>query len=157
MRPGSGIVSWLSSLSAMARAVLLAAVVGFVVLLVAWLLGPSLFAAAAEDERVVTASVSEPAPCTDANARETVTFTDGGGRQTARLSACGHDKGEQLRVALSAEPEPGVLTARSAATEAGYSNVRRSVGLLLMALACVGGGFYAYLVTRGQLRRTPVG
>lgn len=148
-------LSRLNSLSATVRAILLAAVVGFVVVLVAALSGPGLFTGEDATERVVSATVTEPAPCTNAGARETVTFTDGGRQQTAQLPACGHDKGEDLRVAIPAEPEPGALTVRSAETEAGFSNVRRSVGLLLMALACVGGGGYAYLVTRAQRRASP--
>lgn len=154
VRPGSGMLSRLSALSSTARAVLLAAVVGFVVVLVAWLMGPGVFAGDAAVERVVTASVSEPTPCTDASARETVTFTDGGKQQSAQLAACGHDKGEELRIAVAAEPEPGEPAVRSAESDTGYSNARRSIGLLLMALACVGGGFYAYLVTRAQRRTT---
>lgn len=152
VRRASGLLGYLGSLSATARAVLLAAGVGFVVVLVASLFGPGLFAGDEEPERVVAASVTEPAPCTAAGAKETVTFTDGGAKKTAVLPACGHEKGEKLEVAVPTEPEPGTLTVRSAETEAGYSSVRRSIGLLLMALACVGGGLYAYLVTRAVRR-----
>lgn len=140
-------VEYLAGLSATKRAVLLAAVVGLVVLFLAWMSGPSLFAGAAEEERVVTATVTKPVPCTAAGAQETVRLPD---KRTAKLTACGHEKGEKLSVAVPAEPD-GELTARVADTAVGYNNARQNFGLLLMALACVGGGFYAWLVTRRQL------
>jgi len=145
-------VKWATGLSATRRAVLLAGVVGLVVLFVAWLVGPSLFAPADEPERVVAATVTESAPCTKADARETVSFTDGGRKQSAQLPACGHDKGEKLMVAVPEDPGEGALTVRVADTDVGVSKTRQNIGLLLMALACVGGGLYAWIVTRKTQR-----
>lgn len=132
---------------------LVACVVGFVVLVFAWWVGPSLFAGKEEPARVVTASVVKPVECTASAPVETVTFEDSGGTKQAQLRACGHDKGERLQVVLQQDPGSGELTAQSAATETGYSNLRQSVGLLLVALACAGGATYALLVTPGGSRR----
>ncbi|MPY79146.1 MAG: hypothetical protein GEV04_11760 [Actinophytocola sp.] len=135
------------------RAILVAFVVGFVVLVFAWWIGPGLFSGNDEPERVVTASVVKPVDCTASTLVETVTFTDVNGKQRAQLTACGHDKGEQLQVVLTEEQGTGELTVRSADTEVGYSNLRQSVGLLLVALSCAGGATYALLVMRGNSRR----
>lgn len=139
----------LAQLTPRVRAILVACVVGFIVLLFAWWIGPGLFAGKEEAARVVTASVVKPVDCTASAPIETVTFTDVDGQQEARLRACGHSKGEQLQVVLPAEPADGELTVRTADTEIGHSNLRQSVGLLLIALSCAGGATYAVLVARG--------
>ena len=154
-RSGSVILGRVSSASATARGVGLAAVVGLLVLLAAAMLGPQVFAGAAAVERVVTATVAEPASCTESDATETVSFIAGGKKRVAQLQACGHDEGETLKVAIPAELPPGELTVRSAETDAGLNGMRRSVGLLLMGLACLGGGFYASILTRSR-RPEPV-
>lgn len=143
----------LAQLTPRVRAILVACVVGFIVLVFAWWVGPGLFSGTDEPARVVTASVVEPADCTAATPVETVTFIDGEGKREARLRACGHDKGEQLQVVLPQEPGAGELTVRSADTETGHSNLRQSIGLLLVALSCAGGATYALLVTRGDSGR----
>ncbi len=139
-------------LSETTRAVLLAGAVGLVVLLTAWMIGPSLFAGADEVERVVTATVTERASCTDPKAAEQVAFTDAGKKHEATLPACGHDKGEKIEVALPNDAGAGPLTVRAAETDAGHSRTRSSIGLLLIALSCVGGGFYAFLFSRTRTR-----
>jgi hypothetical protein len=150
VRSGSGLLGEVSSLSASVRGVLLAAVVGFAVLIAAGLFGDALFAGPEVAERVVAAKVVEPSSCTEPDATEKVTFTDGGKKREATLSACGHEKGESLRVAVPTEAGPGGLTVRSAESHTGLDGARRSIGLGLMGLACAGGGFYAWLVTRAQ-------
>ncbi len=143
----------LAQLTPRVRAILVACAVGFIVLLFAWWVGPDLFAGKDEPARVVTASVVKPVDCTASTPVETVTFTDAAGMQEAQLRACGHAKGEQLQVVLPAEPVEGELTVRTADTEIGHSNLRQSVGLLLIAMSCAGGATYAVLVARGAPRR----
>lgn len=145
-------------LSTRTRALLVAGFVGLLIVLIVWWIGPGLFASADEPvERVVTASVSEPVSCTEPDAVEQVTFLDGDKPRTASLHACGHDKGEELAVAVPESPGPGALTVRSAETDAGHSNARRTIGLLLVALSCLGGGAYAFLVSQaGPCRRSSV-
>lgn len=145
-----GVRRLVDGLSTTTRALIVAGFVGFVIVLIAWLVGPGLFAGAAPPERVLTASVTEPVPCTAADPMEKVRFTDGGKQREASLPACGHDKGEELAVAVPEAPAAGPLTVRSAETHAGHSNVRTSIGLLLLALGCVGGGGYAFLVSRAE-------
>ncbi|MPY97817.1 MAG: hypothetical protein GEU97_07415 [Actinophytocola sp.] len=147
-------MAWLlAQLTPRVRAILVACVVGFIVLLFAWWMGPDLFAGKDEPARVVTASVVKPADCTESTPVETITLADVDGKQEARLRACGHDKGEQLQVVLPAEPADGELTVHTADTEIGHSNLRQSVGLLLIALSSAGGATYAVLVARGAPRR----
>lgn len=143
----------LAQLTPRVRAILVACVVGFIVLLFAWWVGPGLFAGTDEPARVVTASVVKPVDCTASTPVETVAFTDAAGKQEAQLRACGHAKGEQLQVVLPAEPVEGELTVHTADTEIGHSNLRQSVGLLLIAMSCAGGATYAVLVARGAPRR----
>jgi hypothetical protein len=130
------------------RAVSLAGLVGLLVVLATWLLGPSVFAGADEPERVVTAKVTAPAQCDAANAVERVSFADGAQQRTADLPACGHDRGEELKVAVNQDGSSVHL----AETSAGYSNARQSTGLLLIALSCAGGGGYVYLLARSRYR-----
>lgn len=137
------------------RAILVAFGVGFIVLVFAWWIGPSLFAGPAEPSRVVTASVVEPVDCTASTLVETVTFTDGGGTQQAQLAACGHSKGERLQVVVESTGS-GEVTVRAANTATGYSDLRQSVGLLLVALACAGGAVYALLVMRDDAQRRSI-
>lgn len=128
-------------------------VAGFAALLVlifVWSLGPSLFAGAeGPDERVVQATVTRPVACNQANGTETVSFSVGGDRREATLQACGHDKGEKVEVAVPMELGSGAITARAAGTETGNHGLRKPVGLLLVALSCLGGAVYAILVIRG--------
>lgn len=144
----------MGGLSETTRAVLAAGAVGLVVLLVAWMIGPSLFAGADEAERVVTAKVTETALCTDPKAAEKVTFADTGKEREAILPACGHDKGEKVEVALPNEAGAGPMVVRAAETDAGHSTARSSVGLLLIALSCAGGGLYAFLFSRTRTRES---
>jgi len=45
---------------------------------------------------------------------------------------------------------------RAANTATGYSDLRQSVGLLLVALACAGGAIYALLVMRDDGQRRSI-
>lgn len=143
----------LAQLTPRVRAIFVACLVGFIVLLFAWWVGPGLFSGNDEPARIVTASVVKPVDCTATTPVETVTFTDASGKQDARLRACGHDKGEQIQVVLPEGQGTGELTVHSADTPMGHSNLRQSVGLLLVALSCAGGATYSLLVMRGDSRR----
>lgn len=129
---------------------------GFVIVFVAWWMGPSLFGnVAPEGRRVVAATVVEPAECTDPQAVETVRFEGDGGPQEGTLSGCGHDKGERVRIALPDTAGDGAPPqVHLAATAPGATDLRRPVGLGLLVLSSAAGGIYAFLVVRGP--RTPV-
>ncbi|WP_007026463.1 hypothetical protein [Saccharomonospora iraqiensis] len=129
-----------------------AAVTGLLILLGAWWTGASLFGAPPADRhRIVEATVTAPAECSDPDAVETVRFEGRAGQRDGRLSGCGHDEGEQVRVAVPPESSTGggSVDVRLAATAPGTSDLRRPVGMALLMLSCAGGGTYAYLMARG--------
>lgn len=131
--------------------------VGLVVVLLVWLGGPGVFADGTEpEERVALATVTKPVPCTRQNPVETVRFSVGANQRDATLDGCGHGQGEQIKVAVPLKIAPGPLTVRIAETTTGQHRWRRPVGLLLVALSCVGGGLYAFLVTRAPRSRRAV-
>lgn len=135
-----------------------AAVVGVAVVALAWWLGPGLFGAGTDrqDARVMTATVTDPVPCTTSGARETVRFTLDGQQRSGMLSACGHDSDERVRVALpaqSATPGEGPVEVGSAVSSSGYSALLGPIALVLLALSCGAGGVYAFLVVRGPRPR----
>lgn len=133
-----------------------AGVVGVAVVALAWWVGPGLFGATSSDPetRVVTATVAEPVPCTEPGAQEKVDFTLDGQTRTGILTACGHDKEENVRVVVPADAGSGPIEVRSAVSSPGYSTLRGPLGLLLLALSCGAGGVYAFLIIRGP-RREP--
>lgn len=124
-----------------------AGIAGFVIVLFIWWIGSGLVATEPADEWVTTAQVTSPARCTADDPVEKVRFDVGDKQRTALLHACGHTKGEQLEVAVPESPGKGALTVREAETEIGHGVARRSLGLLLVALACVGGGVFAFLLS----------
>lgn len=130
-----------------------ASVVGIAVVALAWWLGPGLFTTSqSAEEEVVTASVAEPVPCTNTRAVETVRLRSEGEPTEARLSGCGHREGETLRVAVPSDPDKDRPQVRLADTVTGHSDLRRPVGLALVALSCFSGGIYAFLL--GRRRRS---
>lgn len=133
----------------------MAAVVGVLVVGLAWWFGPGLFGASdtTAEHRVVRATVTDPAPCTGTNGRERVRFTLDHEKREGELRACGHDAKEQLRVAVPEQAGSGRIAVQSAVSSTGYSALRMPVGLLLLLLSCAAGGLYAFLVVRGPRRR----
>ena len=129
----------------------MAVVVGAAVVALAWWFGPVLFGAseARAGDRTVSATVTEPAPCTAAEGRERVTFTLQGEQRSGELLACGHDENEQLRVTIPEETDSGTVTVHSAGASTGYSTLRVPLGLFLLAMSAAAGGVYAFLVIRG--------
>lgn len=131
------------------RVLLVAGFVGFLVVVLVWWAGPGLIASGSGPaEQVVRATVIEPALCTGAKPVETVRFSVGNGKRDAALDGCGHRKGERIEIALPSEHGQGPLTVRIADTDEGHHYLRRPVGLLLVALSCLGGGCYVFLVTQ---------
>jgi hypothetical protein len=131
-----------------------AAFAGFLVLVAAWWVGPDLFGRPpAPEHRITQASVIMPAPCTNAGGGETVQFELDGETRSGTLNACGHSQGELLDVAVPVDAGAGLIDVRLAATAPGHSDLRRPVGLVLLALSCAGGGVYSYLMHRGPRRR----
>lgn len=131
-----------------------AAVAGVLVLATAWWVGPDLFGRApAPEHRVTQATVTMPVPCSSPGAGETVQFEFEGSSRSGILDACGHSRGEHLNVAVPVNAGDGLIDVRLAATTPGYSDLRGPVGLVLLALACTGGGIYSFLVVRGPRRR----
>ena len=133
-----------------------AATVGVAVVALAWWIGPGLFGAphSPPEQRVVTATVTEPMSCTTAGATEKVRFSLDGQTRKGVLTACGHDKEEKVEVVVPADAGSGSIEVRSAVSSPGYSTLRGPLGLLLLALSCGAGGTYAFLVIRGP-RREP--
>lgn len=135
------------------RVVVVVGFVAFLVLIFVWWIGPAMFAGAGGPaERVVTATVTVPAECTGRAPVETVRFSAGGDKRDATLHACGHDRGEKLEVAVPVEAGSGPITVRAAGTEKGNHDLRKPVGLALVALSCAGGAIYAFLVTHRSNR-----
>lgn len=140
------------------RVLMVAGFVAFLVLIFVWWVGPAMFAGAGgPEERVVTATVTKPAVCTAAAPTETVRLRVGGDKRDAILHGCGHAKGEKLDVAVPVAAGTGPLTVRAAGTETGNHGLRKPLGLALVALSCLGGGVYAFLVTRGNRPGSPLG
>ncbi|MFC4004325.1 hypothetical protein ACFS2C_19750 [Prauserella oleivorans] len=130
-----------------------AAVTGILVVLLAWWAGPSLFGSAPEAEtRTVEATVTLPAECTNPNAEETVRFELDGATRNGTLSGCGHNRDEQVEIAVPHDPPDGLIDVQLASTAPGTSDLRRPVGLALLVLGCAAGATYAYLLARGPRR-----
>ncbi|SFB51274.1 hypothetical protein SAMN05216266_11562 [Amycolatopsis marina] len=131
-----------------------AAFAGILVLAVAWWIGPDLFGRPpAPEHRITQATVTQPVSCTEAGDGETVQFEFNGETRSGILNACGHSQDELLDVAVPVDAGEGLIDVRLAATAPGHSDLRRPVGLVLLALSCAGGGIYSYLVRRGPRRR----
>ncbi|KMS65873.1 hypothetical protein ACZ91_70215 [Streptomyces regensis] len=132
------------------RAIGVAAVVGILITVLAWLLGPSLFATSSGTaERTVQATVTAPADCTNPDAQETVRFQADGATHEGTLSGCGHDKDELVQIAVPEELPDGPLSVQLAATHAGMADLGRPLGMALLVLSCAAGGVYSFLVVRG--------
>ncbi|WP_343063980.1 hypothetical protein [Haloechinothrix aidingensis] len=132
-------------------ALLAAGFVGIAVVFAVWWFGPGLFAGAPSiDGRVVEATVVESAPCSEPNATAVVEFSAGADRREAPLDACGHGEDERIDIAV---PESGEKV-YSADVAKQYHDWYRPVGLVLVALSCLGGAVYASVITRAGGRVT---
>ncbi|WP_103353263.1 hypothetical protein [Amycolatopsis sp. CA-128772] len=123
------------------------AAAGVLVVLLAWLAGPGLLGIGNDVLGApVLAEVTKPAPCGQADARETVKFTAAGKTHEGTLDGCGHGQGERVEVAVpEALPDQGAVTVTLADTSMGASDARRPLGLALLVFACFSGGMFVYL------------
>ncbi|MFD2421966.1 hypothetical protein [Amycolatopsis pigmentata] len=137
------------------RTLAVAVVVGIAVVTAVWWAGPGALGVTATGGGDTTqATVTAPAACTDANPTETVRFEHGGQNQTGTLDACGHDRDDRVSISIPADFGAGSTKVHLADVVQGHSDLRRPLGLALLALSCLGGGTYAFLVLRGP-RREP--
>jgi hypothetical protein len=133
-----------------------AAAVGALVVVLTWFAGTGLFAISHHQEgTVVTAVVTLPVPCTAPSAQETVSFPFGGTTRDGILNACGQNHGERIDVVVPANAGAGMIQVNTAQTVPGNTDLRRPVGLALVAMSCFAGAFYVYLVRRGARRLAP--
>ncbi|HKS44220.1 MAG TPA: hypothetical protein VJT49_03730 [Amycolatopsis sp.] len=131
-----------------------AALVGIAIVTAVWWAGPgALGVRAPAPSTVAEATVTTPASCSGANPTETVEFQQAGQPRTGTLDACGHDKNDRVEVTVPADFGTGSASVHLADVIQGHSDLRRPVGLALLALSCLGGGTYVFLVQRG--RRQP--
>ncbi|QFU93553.1 hypothetical protein [Amycolatopsis sp. YIM 10] len=139
--------------SARWREVAVAAVTGVLVVLAVALTPGVLGGSGGGGETVVQATVTNPLPCTNTGAREGVRVEVDGQRRDATLSACGHNEGEQFAVALPADVGSGPLEVRIAPSTPVDNALLRPIALGLLALSCLAGGLYAWVLLRGPRRR----
>jgi hypothetical protein len=135
------------------QSLLIPVLAGVVVVIIVWWAGPGVFGAVSSNSGTVTeATVTAPASCSDGNATETVQFQSGGQTRTGSLDACGHDKNDRVEITVPSGAGAGPVDVHLADVVVGHSGLRRPVGLALLALSCLSGGAYAFLVQRGARR-----
>ncbi|MEU7475787.1 hypothetical protein AB0A63_07365 [Lentzea sp. NPDC042327] len=115
------------------------------------LLVPTRVLGAAEPPRRVTATVVESGSC--GQGMDTVEWDADGRKEQAKLDGCGHRKGETVEVVMSAGNTGTVQSAAS--VPAGMPMASRLTALLL-CLAALAGGFYAFLFRYAPLRAPAV-
>jgi hypothetical protein len=102
-----------------------------------------------EPPRPVTATVVETGSC--GQGTDTVEWDANGEKKQAKLDGCGHRKGETVEVVLT-----GHDMVSSAASVPGGLPVGRRLTALLLCLAALAGGFYAFLFRYAPLRAPAV-
>lgn len=133
----------------------IAVLAGVAIVVAVWWAGPGMLGqVAATKGTVTTATVTTAAACTDSSARETVQFDFGAQTRTGSLDACGHDRNDRVQITVPAGIGSGTVDVHLADVVEGHNNLRRPLGLALLALSCLAGATYAFLVQRGP-RRTP--
>jgi hypothetical protein len=135
-----------------------AALVGIGIVVAVWWAGPGVLGSVTTTQGTPSeATVTVPASCTAANATETVRFEFGGQTHTGSLDACGNDANDRVNIVVPTGIGTGEVAVHLADVVPGHGSLRRSVALALLALSCVGGGTYAFLVHRGPRRRAALG
>lgn len=130
-----------------------AVLVGIAIVTAVWWAGPGMLGtASAAQGTVAQATVTQGAECSAPDPQETVRITVGGETRTGTLDACGHDANDRVDVTVPAAAGPGDIQVHLADVVTGHDDLRRPVGLALLALSCLGGGTYAFLVNRGSRR-----
>jgi hypothetical protein len=135
------------------KTLVVAALVGIGIVVAVWWAGPgALGSVSATPGTATEATVTAPASCNDPNATETVRFEFGGQTRTGSLDACGNAANDRVEITVPAGIGPGEVDVQLADVVTGHDTLRAPVGLALLALSCLGGGTYAFLVQRGPRR-----
>ncbi|SDG74441.1 hypothetical protein SAMN05216553_1114 [Lentzea fradiae] len=114
------------------------------------LLVPGRVLGAAEPPRPVAATVVESGTC--GRGMDTVEWDAGGGeKKQAKLDGCGHTEGETVEIVIT-----GTDMVSSAASVPAGPPVSNRVTALLLCLAALAGGFYAFLFRYAPLRAPAV-
>ncbi|MDT7789138.1 MAG: hypothetical protein QOF58_7557 [Pseudonocardiales bacterium] len=113
------------------------------------LLAPARVLGAEEPPRPVTATVVETGSC--GRGMDTVEWDANGEKKQAKLDGCGHRKGETVEVVLT-----GNDMVQSAASVPAGLPVGRRLTALLLCMAALAGGFYAFLFRYAPLRAPAV-
>jgi hypothetical protein len=116
------------------------------------LLVPTRVLGAADPPRRVAATVVESGSC--GQGVDTVEWDADGRKKQAKLDGCGHRKGETVEVVMSADGS-GDMVQSAASVPAGLPVSSRLTALLL-CLAALAGGFYAFLFRYAPLRAPAV-
>ncbi|MEU3645367.1 hypothetical protein AB0E59_18445 [Lentzea sp. NPDC034063] len=113
------------------------------------LLAPAKVLGAEEPPRPVTATVVESGSC--GQGMDTVEWDADGQKKQAKLDGCGHTKGETVEIINTG----GEMVSSAASVPAGLPVGRRLTALLL-CMAALAGGFYAFLFRYAPLRAPAV-
>ncbi len=116
------------------------------------LLVPTKVLGAADPPRRVAATVVESGSC--GQGTDIVEWDAGGRKEQAKLDGCGHRKGETVEVVVPADGT-GDMVQSAASVPAGMPVSSRLTALLL-CLAALAGGFYAFLFRYAPLRAPAV-
>jgi len=113
------------------------------------LLAPARVLGAEEPPRPVTATVVESGSC--GQGMDTVEWDADGQKKQAKLDGCGHTKGETVEIINTG----GEMVSSAASLPVGLPVGRRLTALLL-CMAALAGGFYAFLFRYAPLRAPAV-
>ncbi|HEX7303209.1 hypothetical protein [Lentzea sp.] len=113
------------------------------------LLVPAKVLGAAEPPKPVAATVVETGAC--GQGMDTVEWDAGGEKKKAKLDGCGHSKGETVQIVMT-----GSDMVSSAASVPTGPPVSSRLTALLLCLAALAGGFYAFLFRYAPLRAPAV-
>lgn len=113
------------------------------------LLAPAKVLGAEEPPRPVAATVVETGAC--GQGTDTVEWDAGGQKKQAKLDGCGHSKGETVEIVTT-----GTDMVSSASSLPSGLPVGRRLTALLLCMAALAGGFYAFLFRYAPLRAPAV-
>lgn len=113
------------------------------------LLAPAKVLGAEEPPRPVAATVVETASC--GQGMDTVEWDANGEKKQAKLDGCGHSKGETVEIINTGHD----MVSSAASAPVGLPVGRRLTALLL-CMAALAGGFYAFLFRYAPLRAPAV-
>ena len=117
------------------------------------LLVPLKVMGAKEPPRRVAATVVESGAC--GQGMDTVEWDANGEKKQAKLDGCGHQKGETVEIVTTGNDTGGNMV-QSAASQPVGPPVASRLTALLLCLAALAGGFYAFLFRYAPLRAPAV-